>query len=53
MLLGRAYRQDQERAGGAATSFLASDLVQEEPGSIAKFGRVTMRHAPPRTGRKY
>ena len=45
MLLGRANRQDQERAGSAAASF-ASDLVQEEPGSIAGFARVTMRHVP-------
>jgi hypothetical protein len=52
MLLGRAHRQDQERAGRSAASFLASDLVQEEPGSIAKFARVTMRHVPPQTGRK-
>ena len=32
MLLGGANRQDQQCARGAAGSFLASDLVQEDPG---------------------
>jgi hypothetical protein len=32
MLLGRANRQDQQCSRGAADSFPASDLMQEDPG---------------------